>query len=255
VSNRHPVASLVVLNALGIVANGLAALAGVYLAPSRSLSDAHLSSEPGGRVVSQSLSTVRVPAGTLTLSPDDWESIDKIEALETHVSAFKLDRFEVTNAQWQACRSCDPLTAADGNPRAPAVKLSPIQAEVFCAQHKGRLPTRHEWVFAASTEAKHRYPWGQTGLVCRNVVFGMVNGPCAFNQSAQAPGSRPHGATPNGIFDLSGNVAEWVRDGERFVAVGGSFRSTLAGQLKVWAAEETELPRDDIGFRCAYTEN
>jgi formylglycine-generating enzyme required for sulfatase activity len=64
---------------------------------------------------------------------------------------------------------------------------------------------------------------------------------------------RPDGATPDGVLDLAGNVAEWtVEPGGAQVARGGSFRSRVAGELKSWAVEERSGPSDHVGFRCVY---
>ena len=106
---------------------------------------------------------------------------------------------------------------------------------------------------AAGAEGR-RYPWGQSGLVCNRAVFGLSRGPCAFAAKAgpDAIGSRPEGATPEGLLDMVGNVAEWARDGSAYVAMGGSWNAELASQLKVWSRETVSVARADIGFRCAY---
>jgi hypothetical protein len=97
-----------------------------------------------------------------------------------------------------------------------------------------------------------RFPWGGTGLVCRRAAYGLAAGPCADGATGpELAGSRPDGATPDGALDLSGNVAEWTREGRGYVARGGSFRSTSAAELKSFAAETAGV-RLDIGFRCAY---
>jgi formylglycine-generating enzyme required for sulfatase activity len=198
------------------------------------------------------LARVLIEGGVLTLSPDDWEAVNKVAHTNVPVAPFFIDRFEVSYGEWAACATCEPIPSPSKAARMPVVHVSPTAAQAFCERRNGRLPTRYEWTYAASGAGNHRYPWGTTGLVCRTAVFGMVNGPCAFGHAAQPVGSRPLGATYTGVADLAGNVAEWASDGERYVAMGGSFRSTLAGQLKVWATEETVFSRDDIGFRCVY---
>jgi formylglycine-generating enzyme required for sulfatase activity len=99
-----------------------------------------------------------------------------------------------------------------------------------------------------------RFPWGATGLVCRRAAFGLVAGPCA--ESATMPelaGARPDGATPEGIADLAGNVAEWTRERDGSVrARGGSFRANNAAELKGWSAVGRSGASDDIGFRCVF---
>jgi formylglycine-generating enzyme required for sulfatase activity len=138
----------------------------------------------------------------------------------------------------------------------PWTHVAPEQAERYCQNQGGRLPTRDEWTFAAAGPHGRRFPWGQTGLVCRRAVYGLVRGPCARSNPAgpDAVGSRPDGATPDGLLDMVGNVAEWVRVGDQFVAMGGSFQSELASELKVWSSVGGNGVRADVGFRCAYDE-
>lgn len=193
-----------------------------------------------------------VPEGRLVMGANDWEALGKAMPIEQEVPAFEIDVFEVTYRDWQTCSSCAQRLPPQED-TVPVTHISPTDAELFCKSRGGRLPTHVEWMWAASSGRGFRYPWGQTGLVCRRAAYAMVGGPC--EQHASGPnsvGSRPAGATPNGIYDLTGNVAEWVTDGDAIYAVGGSFRSTLAGQLKVWSREVTTTPRDDIGFRCVY---
>jgi formylglycine-generating enzyme required for sulfatase activity len=83
-----------------------------------------------------------------------------------------------------------------------------------------------------------------------------MEGPCAHGGSLpELAGSRPDGATELGLLDLAGNVAEWTQESAGFRARGGSFGSTVAGQLKSWASVATMTPAADIGFRCAYDQH
>lgn len=208
------------------------------------------------RVRNSPANRVALTGGALQLAPSDWEALGKVAPLTLQIGPFVIDRYEVTRAEWAACADC-AASAPDPNapPHTPQVHVTPAAAQHYCETLGGRLPTSGEWSFAASSARGYRYPWGQTGLVCRKAVYGMVRGPCA--EAAATPslvGARDLGATPTGIYDLSGNVAEWVTDGAHTYAAGGSFRSTLAGQLKVWAREQTTTARDDIGFRCVYAQ-
>lgn len=187
---------------------------------------------------------------------NDWDLAGKVpQRKRLEVAAFAMDRGEVTHAQWAACARAGVCTVLEGEePERPVVNVTPEQASAYCAYVGGRLPSSEQWLAAAMGAEQRRYPWGPFGLVCRRAVFGLVDGPCARGgHSADVPGSRPDGATPDGIVDLAGNVAEWTREASgSWVARGGSFRSTLASELKSLAVEHVSTPRDDVGLRCVY---
>jgi hypothetical protein len=199
---------------------------------------------------------ITLEGGMTHLGASDWEGPE--QALpEISVPAFGLDRAEVTVARFRACaaaRVC-PKLADDSEPGRPVRNVSPSEASAFCAYVGGRLPSADEWLFAAAGSAGRRYPWGNTGLVCRRASFGLVTGPCARGGTGpELAGARPDGATPDGILDLSGNVAEWTveRDGS-FAARGGSYRAELAADLKSWSVEPRTTRAPHVGFRCAYS--
>jgi formylglycine-generating enzyme required for sulfatase activity len=192
--------------------------------------------------------------GELFIGAADWDGASGGERFpRTQVAPFRLDVAEVTLQRYRACTSCAPRT---GEPGLPVTNVTTLDAEAFCESQHGRLPTAAEWVWAAAGGSARRFAWGNSGLVCRRGVFGLVEGPCATAGLAAKPelvGSRPDGSSPEGVLDLAGNVAEWTREAAGpFTARGGSFRSTSAAELKSWAT----LPDHDkalyIGFRCAY---
>jgi formylglycine-generating enzyme required for sulfatase activity len=89
------------------------------------------------------------------------------------------------------------------------------EAERFCEAHGGRLPTEDEWIVAAvsAMNPPRRYPWGDTGAVCRRAAWGLKDGPCARGTGGpDTVGAHPDGDSPLGLHDLAGNVAEWVSD-------------------------------------------
>jgi len=197
---------------------------------------------------------VSYPGGKALLGSPDWEGHEARGTASGVVGPYELDAYEVTVARFQSCimaRAC-ATSAIPGEPGEPVRGVTPEQAEAFCRYASGRLPTGAEWILAAMGREARRFAWGSTGLVCRRAAYGMTHGPCA--QDATGPelaGSRPDGASPEGALDLSGNVAEWTREAQGYVARGGSFRATNAGELKSWSEERTPT-RSDIGFRCAY---
>jgi formylglycine-generating enzyme required for sulfatase activity len=194
---------------------------------------------------------VLVPAASVAVGPSDWEAQGQIGARTIHVDAFRIDAFEVTRGA---------MNPADADPARAASGVARDEAAAFCASRGGRLPTEDEWVVAADSAMNppRRYPWGETGAVCRRAAWGLESGPCA--SGADGPdtvGAHPDGDTPLGLHDMAGNVTEWVADEPQpgiGMAKGGSWRSPLAADLRVWA--RIELPPDArdarVGFRCAY---
>lgn len=209
---------------------------------------------PTGCVVK--LERVSVASGKVRLTGPDWDGRTQAGSGLVPVARFEIDANEVTNARWEHCRTAKRCVAlrVTGELGQPVRGVTPDEAEAFCDYAGGRLPTGAEWILAASGAEMRRFPWGATGLVCRRAAFGLVSGPCA--ESATMPelaGSRPDGATPEGVADLAGNVAEWTRERDGSVrARGGSFRARTAAELKGWSAVGRSGASDDIGFRCVF---
>jgi sulfatase modifying factor 1 len=134
------------------------------------------------------------------------------------------------------------------------VNVAADEAESYCNWAGGRLPRSDEWLRVATGPDSRRFPWGQTGLVCRRASFGLVRGPCAEGGvSPDWAASRPDGRSEAGLLDLVGNVAEIVKTAQGgFELRGGSYRSDHAAALKSWSAIPYMGKGPDIGFRCAY---
>jgi formylglycine-generating enzyme required for sulfatase activity len=202
---------------------------------------------------------VRLAPGTLRVGPGDWEAQGLVAPRTIEISSeMWLDSHEVTMVRWNQCvaaNACAPL-ARGGEPGLPATGMSFEQARAFCAWSGGALPTEDEWIFAAAGPGARRYPWGDTGAVCRKACWGLAHGPCARGGSGpDLAGVHADDVTPEGVADLAGGVAEWVvrADGSP-TTHGGSFRSALATELRTWRAvdRKPDVGWDDVGVRCRY---
>jgi formylglycine-generating enzyme required for sulfatase activity len=224
---------------------------------------------------------VLVPAGEFLMGSDQandpyfWGA----EAPQHSVSVdtFWIYRTEVTQHMYQVCDaqdSCpapvvinDPIAKQYGNPRFddyPVVMITWQAAAAYCKWAGGRLPTEAEWEKAARGTDGRLFPWGS-----ETDVDGLANFASA---SPVAVGSYPIGSSPYGVYDMAGNVLEWVNDffesgyyqyspldnplgplsGGRKVIRGGAFNHSTVDGLRT-VARASLRPTDtkvSVGFRC-----
>ncbi|MCK6587528.1 MAG: formylglycine-generating enzyme family protein [Polyangiaceae bacterium] len=205
--------------------------------------------------------TVELPGGTLRIGPGDWEAQGAIEPFIAEVAPFHIDAYEVTEARYAACEAAGacPRIPLRGEPGRAVAGVSLADSKAFCAWAKGSLPTVAELAFATAGPLGRRYAWGDTGTVCRRAVWGLAQGPCAHGADGpEITGAHPDGATPTGIHNLSGNVAEWTLPSDPaspFAEVrGGSWADGAASALRSWHRRlvPASFRSPEIGFRCVY---
>jgi formylglycine-generating enzyme required for sulfatase activity len=192
-----------------------------------------------------------VPETSLVVGPSDWEAEGRVASRTLHVGAFRIDAFEATLGH---------VRGAPGDRARAASGLTRDEASAYCVSRGGRLPTLDEWLAAAAGTSGRRYPWGETGAVCRRAAWGLASGPCASRgDGPDTVGAHPDGDTPLRIHDMAGNVSEWVAlapggSPTTGVACGGSWASALATDLRTWSRLEVDPATRDprIGVRCAY---
>jgi len=152
--------------------------------------------------------------------------------------AFAIDRTEVTVEAYRACVDAGACSApgteegcnwaSAGRERHPINCVDWFQAAAYCAYRGARLPTEWEWERAARGDDGRPNPWGDSPASCLLAMIdeGSGNG-CGAGDVTAPVGSRPEGATPEGVVDLIGNVWEWTgsgRDGSGArVARGGAY--------------------------------
>ncbi len=211
---------------------------------------------------------VLISGGVFQMGSQGAEDPAEAPAHQVLVRPFLLDKYEVTNAAYAA------FVKATGHPAPPDWKngtypigkanypvghVSWEDARAYAAWAGKRLPTEMEWEFAARGTEGRRYPWGNEFDRWR------LNSAEAEVGHTETVGSFPTGATPEGVFDLAGNVAEWTASDD--TPYPGSARKPVSGTKVVRgggfslprkyasATKRTQVPPDTrdpaLGFRCA----
>lgn len=129
----------------------------------------------------------------------------------------------------------------------PMVGVSWNGAEGACAAQGKRLCSEEEWEKACKGPANLRFPYGEA------FQGGVCNGP---GRAIRPVGGSPGCKSGYGIFDLSGNVAEWTSTKFQVGATdrtvkGGSFASSDTDlRCSARANRPPESKSGKVGFRC-----
>ena len=165
-----------------------------------------------------------VPAGEFTMGSDTDDS-HLNPAHRVYLDAFYMDQYEVTNAYYAACVAagvCDPPqnTKSDfrdtyyGDARFdnfPVIYVDWYMATTYCGAWRGaRLPTEAEWEKAARGTDERTYPWGE-GISCDRANYdGDPDYDLFCIAETSEVGQYESGQSPYGLYDMAGNVFEWV---------------------------------------------
>ena len=164
---------------------------------------------------------VFVPDGQFRMGALDSKATDdeKPDHMVT-ISAFWMDKLEVTNAMYMLCvqaGACEPPAHfrsekhdnyfnTDEYADYPVIYVTWGDADDYCSWAGKRLPTEAEWERAARGDDFRNFPWGDERPNSGQANFDNLV------RDVTRVGSFPAGASPFGVLDMSGNVWEWVAD-------------------------------------------
>lgn len=227
-----------------------------------------------------------VPDGEFTMG-SDIDSDNRNLEHRIYVDAFYIDEYEVTNAHYEACVTagvCEPphYTKSDFRPNYygnseydnfPVIYVDWHMARIYCETWRGaRLPTEAEWEKAARGADGRSYPWGE-GISCEQANYDGDPNPAGFCVGETSKvGSYESGKSPYGLYDMAGNVFEWVSSLSKtypYDSTDGREDPTTRGDRVIRGGAWSEGPEDQrvfyrswigpdlsesaIGFRCAKT--
>ncbi len=231
-----------------------------------------------------------LPAGEFIMGDNSGDADEK-PAHRVQVSAFCLDRHEVTQKAYESLVEKNPSKFKA--PDKPVEQVDWYHAVLYCnlrslkeglkpcydpktlacdfAADGYRLPTEAEWEYACRAGTQTRYACGDDAAKLKGNAWFKANA----DQATHPVGQKA--ANGWGLYDMHGNVAEWCQDlygdsyyskseakdprgptsGDKRVLRGGSWRTSEDGCRS--SARNSENARfadacfgsDAYGFRCA----
>jgi formylglycine-generating enzyme required for sulfatase activity len=153
---------------------------------------------------------VSIPPGEFMMGcsqPDDHCSADETPRHRVQISkAFEIGKYEVTQGQWVALMQTNPSGSKEDT--RPVETVSKLEAQDFIAKlnaaadgYRYRLPTEAEWEYAARAgmDAPYSGPLDQVAWYAAN----------ADDETHPVGQKKPNAW---GLYDVQGNVREWVSD-------------------------------------------
>jgi formylglycine-generating enzyme required for sulfatase activity len=225
-----------------------------------------------------------IPAGKFTMgSPEhelDREASEGPQHDVTVAKPFAGSKFEVTFDEWDACvaaGACPRATDHWGRRAMPVINVSWSDAKqyvVWLSRLTGkeyRLLTEAEWEYAARAGTNTRYSWGDDPSI-GNANCNGCGSQWDLQQTAPVGSFKPNAL---GLYDMHGNVWEWVEDSwhENYdgaptdasawlqggdpsyrVVRGGSWRNeSELVRAAVRDRRNSNVQFDTLGFRVART--
>lgn len=182
-----------------------------------------------------------IPEGVLRMgSPnnDDYNPDEKPQH-DVHMGTYLIEKYEVTNAQYDACVAagrCSPAGQHLNGENFPIVNVTWYQADAYCKWIGRRLPNEAEWERAGRGMDNWDYSWSNRPAPHFEWQAQFNGSPLSFCEASCAlphfiedvndgfPSSAPIGSFSQTeprrrdisegfeVADMNGNVAEWVQN-------------------------------------------
>ncbi|GHU35956.1 hypothetical protein AGMMS50256_31890 [Betaproteobacteria bacterium] len=174
---------------------------------------------------------ILIPAGSFTMGADkkfeDASSNETPQHRVTISKPFYLGKYEVTQAEWVAVMGNNPSEFKGRSNPVDNVSWDDVQSFIQRLNAKEgkkyRLPTEAEWEYAARAGTKSAYSFGDDAGQLGQYAWYEGN---SGDQTCPVGQKQPN---PWGLYDMHGNVWEWVNDWYKDSYYGSSPSTDPAG--------------------------
>jgi formylglycine-generating enzyme required for sulfatase activity len=159
-------------------------------------------------VAPEGLAWVPLAGGSFTMGCSEGDLDCDQDETPPHLvtlGAFEMLESEVTEGQFFSVMGFDPSALSLGSDY-PVENLSWPQAQAFCVALGGRLPTEAQWEYAARAGGNTRFSCGAESACLKEVAW------YDHNAGGTKRLVKTKAANAWGLYDLTGNVWEWVAD-------------------------------------------
>jgi formylglycine-generating enzyme required for sulfatase activity len=172
---------------------------------------------------------VAISEGAFDMGSNDKQALEDERPMhQVRLSAFPIDLHEVTTEQYAAFLASGGREAPwqwaqvdltlHGD--RPVIGVNWHDADAYCRWKGKRLPTEAEWEKAARGTDGRPYPWGNQEPN-KNLANFALGARFSYSQVLMPVRSYEPGRSPAGLYQMAGNVWEWVQDW-----YGGSYYQT-----------------------------